>query len=130
MAELRQDRFRKRWIVVSEHYERRPSESRRDREEGLNSGPCAFCAGFEHETGREILTLSDNDEPWNVRVTVNKFPAVSMDVDGALQDDGCSRLPDFGSHEVFIETPNHHLSLPELPASHIAQVPTILSTHS
>lgn len=130
MAELRQDRLRQRWIVVSEDCERRQSESRSDREEGLNSGPCAFCAGFEHETGREILTVSDNDEPWHVRVTLNKFPAVSMDVDGGLQYDGCCRLPAFGSHEVFIETPHHQLSLPELPASHIAQVPTILSIHS
>lgn len=126
MAELRLDRLRQRWIVICKE---RPLESHSHGWEGLSAGPCAFCAGFEHETGREIFTMSDDDDddaPWRVRVTVNKFPAVSMDTDpAALPDAACCRFPAFGSHEVIIETPHHHLSLPELPASHLAQVPSI-----
>lgn len=132
MAKLRQDRLRQRWIIISDQHEKRDpldfekSDSHRG---GLNPGPCAFCSGFEHETGREIFTMRDSDQDdWHVRVTVNKFPAVSTEFDELPEVDGSmesmdTRVPAFGSHEVVIETPNHELSLPELPDSHIAQVP-------
>jgi UDPglucose--hexose-1-phosphate uridylyltransferase len=135
MAELRHDKLRQRWIAISDKLGKRPSDFQRSdsqqRSECSNPGPCAFCHGFEHLNGHETFAIRDGDQDdapdWRVRVIVNKYPAVSMDYnelqptgEGTVYD-GC-RLPGFGSHEVIIETPNHLLNIPELPATHIAEV--------
>jgi UDPglucose--hexose-1-phosphate uridylyltransferase len=134
MAELRHDQLRQRWIAISDKRGKRPSDfeiSESQRIDRPNPGPCNFCPGFELTNGCETFAIRDGEEAddsdWRVRVIVNKYPAVSMDFcdlqptgEGSVYDD--CRLPGFGSHEVVIETPSHLLSLPELPASHIAEV--------
>ena len=142
MAELRRDLLLQRWVIISDKRGKRPSEFRafnsfRD----SNPGPCNFCPGFEMENGHETFALRDSEEAdasdWRVRVIVNKYPAVSMDTNGLkLQASGegtvfnrC-QLPGFGSHEVVIETPEHQLTIPELPVPHVAEVIFILwDTH-
>ena len=134
MAELRHDRLRQRWIIISDKrgkqpsdFEKMASESRDD----CNPGPCAFCPGREDENGHEVFAIRDGDQDdapdWRVRVIENKYPAVSMDFDKLLPSGegtvyGACRLPGFGSHEVIIETPSHQLPLSELPLSNVAEV--------
>lgn len=134
MAELRHDQLRQRWITISDKRGKRPSDfelSPSQRIDKPNPGPCAFCHGFELVNGHETFAIRDGDQDdapdWRVRVIVNKYPAVSMDFselqptgEGTVYDE--CRLPGFGSHEVVIETPNHNLTIPELPAPHIAEV--------
>ena len=134
MAELRHDQLRQRWITISDKRGKRPSDfktSESQRRESSNPGPCAFCPGFELTNGHETFAIRDGDQAdnsdWQVRVIVNKYPAVSMDScdlqptgEGIVYDE--CRLPGFGSHEVVIETPNHDLTIAELPAPHVAEV--------
>lgn len=134
MAELRHDQLRQRWITISDKRGKRPSDfqiSDSQRKDRPNPGPCNFCPGFELVNGHETFAIRDGDQDdgsdWRVRVIVNKYPAVSMDFqelqptgEGIVYDE--CRLPGFGSHEVVIETPSHQLTIPELPASHIAEV--------
>ncbi|KAG0625503.1 hypothetical protein M758_2G060400 [Ceratodon purpureus] len=137
-SELRHDQLRQRWITISDKRGKRPSDFERmssqrmgGSPEAINRGPCAFCPGFELVNGHETFAIRDGEQAdasdWRVRVIVNKYPAVSMDYgdlqptgEGAVFDE--CRLPGFGSHEVVIETPSHDLNIPELPASHVAEV--------
>lgn len=120
--------------MISDKRGKRPSDlqvSESQRKEKSNPGPCAFCPTFELMNGHETFAIRDGDQAdasdWRVRVIVNKYPAVTMDPcdlqptgEGTVYD--VCRLPGFGSHEVVIETPNHNSTIPELPASHVAEV--------
>lgn len=62
---------------------------------------CPLCAGREHLTPPETLRLGD--DPWQVRVVPNRFPA-------------------FEHHEVVVHAPRHVRSLSELSDEQLALV--------
>ncbi len=68
---------------------------------------CPFCPGNE-ETELEVLRTPDN-EPWQVRIVGNRFPALSSQ--GALERQyrGLVRqISGVGYHEVVVESPHHN----------------------
>lgn len=127
MPELRKDPIIGRWIIIATDRAKRPSDFFSKPEERL-SGFCPFCVGNEEKTPPEVLayrkkgTLPDTPG-WSVRVVPNKFPA--LQIEGGLNKRGeglYDRMNGVGAHEVIIETPDHNLSLADLPPENFSQV--------
>jgi UDPglucose--hexose-1-phosphate uridylyltransferase len=115
-------------VIIATERVGRPSDFT-PREEPRRGGPCAFCAGHEHETPPEILAYREPrdaraDGPgWRVRVVPNKFPALR--IEGALERRGqglYDLMNGVGAHEVLIESPDHDHGLGRLPPAAVEDV--------
>ncbi len=68
-------------------------------------------------------TTGGRDQPgWRVRVVPNKFPVLGIEGDLNRQGDGMYDMNGIGAHEVIIETPNHALTIAEMPEKQIEEV--------
>jgi UDPglucose--hexose-1-phosphate uridylyltransferase len=121
LPELRKDPVTGRWVIISTDRARRPSDFNRSPILPQSNGNCPFCPGREDETPPEILSYRDNGGGhWNLRVVPNKFPALR--VEGLLDREGeglYDRMTGIGAHEVIIESPEHKVSLAELPEKRV-----------
>jgi UDPglucose--hexose-1-phosphate uridylyltransferase len=75
---------------------------------------CPFCPGNEAQTPNELLRLPALETlPWQVRVVPNRFPALSLDGDIMMKEEGrlLRKRPGVGVHEVIIETPSHNIPM-------------------
>ncbi|MCC6536301.1 MAG: galactose-1-phosphate uridylyltransferase [Bryobacterales bacterium] len=116
MPELRKDAVTGRWVIISTDRARRPTDFVRTPVTVQGGRVCPFCPGNEQKTPPELLAFREGSAPnspgWRLRCVPNKFPALR--VEGALdrRGDGVYDLMNgIGAHEVFIETPDHFLSL-------------------
>ncbi|MBS0209251.1 MAG: galactose-1-phosphate uridylyltransferase [Planctomycetes bacterium] len=127
MPDLRKDPIVGRWVIVAKSRARRPHD--------FNSTPalransfCPFCEGSEDQTPGEVLSYRNNGAPankpgWRVRVVPNKFPALEIEGDLQKRGDGIyDMMRGVGAHEVIVESPNHLLSISDLPDDHLAEV--------
>ena len=119
MPQLRKDPVTGRWVIISTNRARRPSDFTRTSTTSPSKGPCPFCIGHEAETPPEILSYRENGNGnghWTLSVVPNKFPALR--VEGMLDRAGeglYDQMSGIGAHEVIIESPDHKVSLAELP---------------
>ena len=91
------------------------------------NGICPFDYGNEQKTPPEILAYRKSggrDQPgWSIRVVPNKFPVLG--IEGVLNREGegmFDKMNGIGAHEVIIETPEHVLTLAEMPEHQIKEV--------
>jgi UDPglucose--hexose-1-phosphate uridylyltransferase len=83
-------------------------------------------------TGPEIFAVRTSGGPnspgWKIRVVPNKFPALRIEEDKQLVEEGpvFRRLGGCGAHEVIIESPQHDVFLAHQPVEHIAQLLQVL----
>lgn len=115
MSTIRTDPVTGHKVIIASERADRP---RSDRDGGLESDPdrCPFCRGNEEATPPRIASYPDrDDEPWDVRVVPNKFPALSNEVEWTDSDDGLHHhTSGVGAHEVIIEAPDHRVDLTDL----------------
>lgn len=120
MPELRRDPISGRWVIISVERGKRPSDF------GIRVSPkkggfCAFCEGNEHTTPKEIFAFrpdgkGPNTPGWSLRVVPNKFPALQFDGELNKVGEGIfDKMNGVGAHEVFIECPEHSLTLSTMP---------------
>jgi UDPglucose--hexose-1-phosphate uridylyltransferase len=128
MPELRKDPTVGRWVIIATERVRLPSDFAAPRVP-RQGGPCAFCAGHEHETPPEILAYREPpDAPadaagWRVRVVPTKFPTLRIEGDLERRGQGIYDLMNgVGAHEVVIETPDHERGCEALPIEVIEDV--------
>jgi len=127
MPELRKDPITDRWVIISTDRARRPSDFVRESTPSVPSGRfCPFCPGNESKTPPEVLAYRHGSGPnqpgWSLRVFPNKFPVLGIEGDLERQGEGMfDRMQGIGAHEVVVETPDHVLSLTDLPEKAIAQ---------
>lgn len=127
MPELRKDPITDRWVIISTDRARRPSDFVRDSLPSKPSGRfCPFCAGNESKTPPEVLAYrhgsAANGPGWSLRVFPNKFPVLGIEGDLDRQGEGMfDKMKGIGAHEVVVETPEHLLSMTELPEKAIGQ---------
>jgi len=127
MPELRKDPVIGRWVIIATERGKRPTDFASE-PTGPTSSFCPFCEGNEDKTPPEIMAYRNagtgpNKPGWRLRVVPNKFPA--LQIEGSLDKRGegiYDRMHGIGAHEVIIETPEHHLTLTELPSEHIQNV--------
>src|SRR3989344_1700407 len=114
MGELRKDYILDRWVEIVEKRGKRPHEFRQTEEE-VKEEKCFFCPGSEELTPPEIARISGRDGSWKMRVFPNKFAAVEARGRPAIR--GKKHFfssPNYGFHEVIVETPDHTRQLADL----------------
>ncbi|MDH5666428.1 MAG: galactose-1-phosphate uridylyltransferase [Nitrospira sp.] len=134
MSIIRQDPTTKEWVIIAEERMQRPHEYKTleaGRRHIIPDGLCPFCPGHEASTPEELFRITDlKGTGWTVRVTSNKFPALSST--GRLERHGESplfrELDGVGAHEVIIETPEHDRQLPLMTDHEVVDVLTAYRT--
>lgn len=127
MSELRQNVATKEWVIVA------PERSGRPEDFAQSSNPyvqppayvesCPFCPGNEHMTPHALYSVDNGQGDWLVRAVRNKYPALSREGELIYQENGTRRwISGVGFHDVIIESPEHNLSLAQLPQDQVAKV--------
>jgi UDPglucose--hexose-1-phosphate uridylyltransferase len=128
VPELRKDPITGRWVIIATDRAKRPTDFVREKVEIHGSGFCPFCSGNEAKTPPEILSYrrdgSPHDTPgWSLRVVSNKFPALGIEGTLNRQGEGLyDKMNGIGAHEVIIETPDHRMTLANLPPRAVEDV--------
>ena len=127
MPELRKDVVTGRWVIIATDRARRPRDFIREPVVLRGDHFCPFCPGNEEKTPPEILAYRQSGGPneggWTLRVVANKFPALRVEGELERQGEGLyDKMNGIGAHEVIIETPDHNLTLGELPEKRIEDV--------
>jgi UDPglucose--hexose-1-phosphate uridylyltransferase len=127
LPELRKDPITGRWVIIATDRAKRPSDFIRQPVPPASTHICPFDYGNEQKTPPEILAYRQNggrDSPgWRIRVVPNKFPALGIEGDLNREGDGMfDKMNGVGAHEVIIETPEHALTLAEMPEHQIKEV--------
>jgi UDPglucose--hexose-1-phosphate uridylyltransferase len=113
MPELRYNVITREWVVIATERAKRPDHFKR--KEAKKTLPphdpkCPFCPGNEAMTPPATFTIPD-DGKWNVRVTPNKFAALSYTGERTRTIRGIRRtVTGVGIHEVIVETPKHNVT--------------------
>jgi UDPglucose--hexose-1-phosphate uridylyltransferase len=130
MPELRHNVLTREWVIIATERAKRPHEFA-GKVDGKRVNPpyvpsCPFCPGNEEMTPPATLVIPDNGS-WHVRVTPNKFAALSYDGERQRSFEGIRRtVTGVGVHEVIIESPDHSKSTALLKDS---QVETLIDAY-
>ncbi|MFZ2196239.1 MAG: galactose-1-phosphate uridylyltransferase [Thermodesulfovibrionales bacterium] len=125
MSELRLNLITREWVIIATERAKKPEEFRKLKNkknlpEYLDS--CPFCPGNEQRTPDEIMRIPYGDS-WKIRVTPNKFSALSPDLNRERKNEGGRHtITGFGKHEVIIESPVHNMSIAGMPVDDIADL--------
>ncbi len=120
MPELRKDPVTGRWVIIATDPARRFSDFVRTRPTVSPDGDCPYCSGHEDKTAPEILSYRDANNQWTLRVVPNKFPALRVEEMLDRAGEGLyDRMTGVGAHEIVIESPDHKLSLAQLPEKRV-----------
>ncbi len=128
MPELRKDPITGRWVIIATDRAKRPTDFVRDKVEIRGTGFCPFCMGNESKTPPEISAYrsdgsQQNTPGWSLRVVPNKFPALGIEGGLNRQGEGLyDKMNGIGAHEVIIETPDHRMTLANLPQRQVEDV--------
>ena len=111
MPELRHNVLTREWVIIATERAKRPQDfaKKRDDKQAILSyvDTCPFCPGNEKMTPPETYVVPDTNS-WRVRVTPNKFAAVSYEGELHRSVHGIRRtVTGVGIHEVIVETPDH-----------------------
>jgi UDPglucose--hexose-1-phosphate uridylyltransferase len=104
MAELRWNPLIKDWIMIASHRQGRPQ---------MPENWCPFCPGSGKVPKNYDVFEYDNDFP-----ALSQQPPLPDDV----ANDFFKTLPAYGKCEVILYSPEHTVTLPELPVSHIRKL--------
>lgn len=112
MPELRQNLISGEWVIISTERAKRPEDFVKVKKEKVElpvyKENCPFCPGNEAMTPSENYRVGD-EKKWKVRVTYNKFPALSAQGERTRKIDGMYHsMNGVGIHEVIVENPRHN----------------------
>lgn len=127
MPELRKDPITGRWVIIATDRAKRPSDFIRQPVPPPSPSVCPFDYGNEHKTPPEVLAYRNSggrDEPgWRVRVVPNKFPVLGIEGELTREGEGMyDKMNGIGAHEILIETPQHSITLAEMPEHQIEEL--------
>jgi UDPglucose--hexose-1-phosphate uridylyltransferase len=128
MPELRKDPIVGRWVIIAHERGQRPHDFEGEPQRQVRAGDCPFCEGHEDQTPPEVMAYrsrgsTENGPGWRVRVVPNKFPALASGATLSKRGDGIyDRMTGVGVHEVIIESPQHLVSLAEMPEEAVREV--------
>lgn len=118
MSELRYNQISREWVIIATERAKRPRDFSKVKKENKiipeYKEDCPFCPGNEDKTPEETFRLGDT-KAWKVRVTFNKFAALSPNEKKARKASEICRpisISGFGIHEVIIEHPKHNMVIP------------------
>lgn len=104
MAELRKHPLTNDWIMIASHRQNRPQ---------MPKDYCPFCPGSGKVPDHYDVYQYDND-----------FPALSQNPPAPdnVANDFFETAPCYGKCEVILYSPNHTITVPELPTSHLKKL--------
>jgi UDPglucose--hexose-1-phosphate uridylyltransferase len=115
MAELRLNPATRRWIVTG----KRPVMP--DVVEA--DVACPFCPGYERLTPKAIRETLDAKGAWTTRVFHDRAPIFQIETPLDARAEGMyDRMNTLGAHEIVVETPQHGVTMAELPEQQMALV--------
>ena len=128
MSELRKDPVMGRWVIIASERGKRPHDFKPEPPPPPNPANCPFCEGRESKTPPEIIAYrrqgtAPNAPGWWVRVIPNLYPALT--IEGELEKRGLGiydKMRGVGAHEVIVETPQHSLSITDIPEERMREV--------
>jgi UDPglucose--hexose-1-phosphate uridylyltransferase len=110
MPEHRYNVITREWVIIATERAKRPDQFKRTnprKELPAYVSNCPFCPGNEKMTPPETYVVPAKGD-WRVRVTPNKFAAVSPEGERKRFVQGIKRtITGVGVHEVIVETPDH-----------------------
>jgi UDPglucose--hexose-1-phosphate uridylyltransferase len=114
-------------VIIATDRARRPQDFSREQVVIKGGRFCPFCPGNELKTPPEVLAYRTSGGPnqagWTLRVVPNKFPALRVEGDFDRQGEGIyDRMNGIGAHEVVIETPQHSMTLADMPEKAVEDV--------
>jgi UDPglucose--hexose-1-phosphate uridylyltransferase len=125
MPELRLNLITREWVIIATERAKRPDEFRQKRDKKYlpdHDKNCPFCPGNEDKTPGEIMKVS-SDGSWKIRVTPNKFSALSFEGERRRTNEGLKHLvTGVGRHEVIIESALHNTPTALMPAEDVADI--------
>ena len=104
MAELRWNPLTQDWVMIASHRQNRPQ---------MPKDWCPFCPGSGKVPEQFDVYEYDNDFP-----ALSQTPPVPDDV----ANDFFKTAPSYGKCEVILYSPEHTVTLPELPVDHIEKL--------
>ncbi len=126
MPEMRQNRFTKEWVIIATERAKRPEELSVKRTTAplpSYSPTCPFCPGNEAMAPPEVFRIAGSDGKWRVRVTPNKFAALSRDGQPERKFARSRRtINGVGIHDVIIEGTDHALTMAFFSDDQLADV--------
>ena len=133
LAEIRKDIITGASVIISPERAKRPEDFKSDHacrpSEHLYEKNCPFCRGNESMTPPELLAYSDdqnretNTAGWIIRSVPNLFAPVKADVKfEVLQKDFYEKTTAAGTSEVFVETPEHNVTLGAQTYEHVETI--------
>ena len=130
MPELRHNILTNQWVIIATERAKRPEEFAKKVKEKKVIPPyvatCPFCPGNEKLTPAETFSIPEGNS-WRIRVSPNKFPALSYVGEKERMIQGIRRtISGVGIHEVIIETPDHSMTTALLTDN---QVESIIQTY-
>ncbi|MFN3927471.1 MAG: galactose-1-phosphate uridylyltransferase [Pseudanabaenaceae cyanobacterium] len=131
MREIRQNLITKDWVIFATERAKRPHEFadpdfHKHQPLPAYRSDCPFCVGNENDGTVETLRLPEpKGKGWQVRVTANKYPALSVIGERIRKNQGLHHsVTAVGYHEVIIEHPLHSQTLALMPVTDVAHVIT------
>ena len=129
MPELRHNILTNQWVIIATERAKRPEEfGKKNKDKKVIPSfvqTCPFCPGNEKLTPPETFVVPGANG-WQVRVTPNKFAALSYIGERKRFIQGIRRtITGVGIHEVMVETPDHSKTTALLADDEVA---TILKT--
>jgi len=125
MPELRLNLITREWVIIATERAKRPGDFRQKRDKKYlpdRDKNCPFCPGNEEKTPGEIMKVS-SDGSWKIRVTPNKFSALSFEGERKRTNEGLKHLiTGVGRHEVIIESALHNTPTALMPAEDVADI--------
>ncbi|MDI7261603.1 MAG: hypothetical protein QME90_17020 [Thermodesulfobacteriota bacterium] len=127
MSELRKDPIQGTWVIIAMERWRRPSDFETEVQKPIG-GFCPLCEGNENYTPPEIFSFRDigtlpNSPGWSLQVVSNKFPVLRIEGELNREGDGIyDKKNGIGTHEVVIETPQHHKTMATLPLKAVENI--------
>jgi len=123
MPELRHNILTREWVIIATERAKRPEEFAAKKQEKKHvpafEATCPFCPGNEKLTPPETYVVR-GASGWRVRVTPNKFAALSYEGEPLRSFQGIRRtVQGVGIHEVIVDTPDHSKSLALLSDAHV-----------
>lgn len=84
---------------------------------------CPFCQGNEQLTPKAIRDWRDASSAWGARIFHDRAPIFLVEGAADRRGEGIlDRMNPVGAHEIVVETPQHAVTLAQLPPQHIAKV--------
>jgi UDPglucose--hexose-1-phosphate uridylyltransferase len=116
-SHIRLNRATREWVIFSPIRRKRPQDFQPRNLElspgGDRSDRCPFCQLGIGDREPILLEIPDaKGNGWQARVLLNKYPALSPDVEPKRSLTGIyMELPGYGHHEIVIESPEHDQTL-------------------